>query len=119
MKSAERTDFQSLIPSVLDQLPVAVTVIDLAGTIQYFNGYAPEILDRKPEYLGTDVRACHKKAASNARIDEMMDAFKAGRRERFTWEIERYGRRLVVTFSPLVADGQLAGCIHSVIVKPG
>jgi DUF438 domain-containing protein len=114
-----KMDWEGALPSVLDQIPVAVTVIDLDGTIRYFNAYAPQILDRKPEHIGTDVRACHREPGSNARIDEMIAAFRNGSRERYSWEVERYGRRLVVTFSPLEVDGQLVGCIHSVIVKPG
>jgi DUF438 domain-containing protein len=111
-------DLVGLLPHVLDQIPVAVTLVDPEGTIRYFNRYAPEILERRAEFIGTDVRACHKRTESNARIDEMLHAFKAGRRERYGWEVERFGRRLVVTFSPLVVDGRLAGAIHSVMVKP-
>ena len=116
--TGKESPFAQLLPHILDQIPVAVTVIDLEGTIRYFNAYAPQLLDRKPEYIGRDVRACHMKPESNARIDEMIAAFKGGRRDRFTWEVTRNRRRLVLALSPLEVEGRLVGCIHSVIVKP-
>lgn len=106
-----------LAGAVLDRLPVAVTVIDLDGRMLYYNEFSSAILDRKPEYLGQDVRACHEKAQSNAKIDRMLEAFRMGRREPFSYEAERYGKLLRVTFTPLEVDGRLAGCIQIATVR--
>ncbi|MGD9033231.1 MAG: hypothetical protein PVJ69_08365 [Desulfobacteraceae bacterium] len=43
-------------PLVLDQIAAAITVIDLEGRTLYYNDYSAQVLDRKPEYLGKDVR---------------------------------------------------------------
>jgi PAS domain-containing protein len=45
---------------VLQQAAVAVTVLDLDGRIVFYNRYAPRILDRKPQYLGRDIRSFHQ-----------------------------------------------------------
>ena len=105
------------IPLMIDMIPVALTVIDLEGHILFYNDYSSQVLDRKPEYLGTDIRDCHQKPDTNVKIDRMLNEFKAGRREEFYYEAFRYGKDIAVTLSPFEVDGQLIGCIQSVTLK--
>ena len=105
------------IPLMIDMIPVAITVIDLEGHILFYNDYSSQVLDRKPEYLGMDIRDCHQKPQTNARIDEMLNAFKAGRLEDFYYEAFRYEKNICVTLAPFEVDGQLIGCIQSVTIK--
>lgn len=102
---------------VLENLPVAVTVVDCDGRMLYFNRHAGRVLDRKPEYLGKDIRLCHQKPESNARIDRMMEAFRGGDQTPVYYEADRNGRRIAVAFVPWTVDGSLKGCIQTVIVK--
>lgn len=102
---------------ILDRLPVGITVIDPEGRMLYYNEYSSQILDRKPEYLGKDVRACHEKSESKTKIDRMLQEFKQGKREEFYYETVRYGNTIGVTFTPLEADGWLFGCVQSVTLK--
>ena len=83
----------------------------------YYNEYGAQILDRKPEYLGRDVNLCHEKQESRERIDHMLEAFKAGRRQEFYYEADRYGKRIAVTLSPFEVKGRLVACIQTVTVK--
>lgn len=106
------------LPRVLDKIPVAVTFFDLNGTLLYYNAYAPQILNRKPELLGEDIRLCHKQPESNRRIDELIEGFKKGRRDPVTYEARPYGKTLLVTVTPLEIDGRLVGCIHTAVPKP-
>jgi DUF438 domain-containing protein len=106
------------IPRILDQVPVAVTIFDLQGILLYYNEYSPRILNRKPELLGKDIRLCHQKPESNARIEWIIGEFKKGRREPISYEASPYGKPLLVTVSPLEVEGHLVGCIHNVIPKP-
>jgi DUF438 domain-containing protein len=55
--------------SVLDQIPVGITVTDLDGKMLYYNEYCARTVDRKPEYIGMDIRSCHKKPESIPKID--------------------------------------------------
>jgi len=105
------------IPLILDKIPVAITVIDLEGNILFYNEYSSRVLDRKPEYLGTDIRECHQKPETNDRIDRMLAEFKAGWREDFYYEAFRYGNDIAVTLSPFEVNRRLIGCIQSVIIK--
>jgi DUF438 domain-containing protein len=109
---------ETLIPIILDRIPAAVTLIDLDGNILYYNAYSSQILERKPELLGTDIRLCHQKPEGIARIDEMLESFKEGRRKEYVYETERFGRNIVVTLLPFVVEDRLLGCLQSVIIKP-
>ena len=105
------------LAEILEQLPVAVTVIDLDGRMLYYNEYGGRHLDRKPEYLGGDIRDCHQKDESTVKIDRMLTAFKDGRREAFAYEAARYGGTIRVTFVPYETEGRLIGCIQTVTFK--
>jgi len=77
---------QTQIPLILDKIPVGITVIDLEGHILYYNDCCAERLNRKPEWLGRDIRLCHQKQESNDRIDQMLETFKNGRKEPNTFQ---------------------------------
>jgi len=103
--------------SVLDQIPVGITVTDLEGRILYFNEYSAQIVDRKPEYIGMDIRSCHKKPESIVKIDTILSEMKAGKRENYCYESKRKDKVLSVTISPYKWLGKLIGFIHSIVVK--
>ena len=113
-QAVKKFDSTNLPLKMLDQIPVGVTVIDPQGMILYYNEYSTQILDRKPEYLGKDIRQCHKKPESIERIDRMLEEIKGGRKEAFQYEIIRKGRRLIVNNTPFLIDGRLFGCIQTV-----
>ncbi|MCF8033670.1 MAG: PAS domain-containing protein [Desulfarculaceae bacterium] len=100
---------------LLAQAPVALTVLDTQGRLLYYNPYAPTILDRQPAYLGRDVRELHN-AASNAKIDAILDAYASGERREFGWVLERGGKRFAVRVRPWIKDGQWAGVLHAVVL---
>lgn len=109
-------DLSEISPFLLDNIPTAVTVIDSEGRILYFNRYSTRILDRKPEYIGRDVRSCHLKPESIAKIDFMLEEFKNGRQEKFEYETVRNSRRMSVTFLPLRLENKGIVCIQTVTV---
>ena len=99
----------------LDGLPVAVSIIAATGALLYYNRKAAELLDRKPEYLGRNVRDFHKKPASNHKIDRMLAEFAAGRTRPFTYEARPYGEPLAVTVTPLFDGERFTGCVQTVL----
>ena len=110
-------DLAQISPFVLDKIPMGITVIDLEGRILYFNEYSSQIRDRKPEYLGRDIRLCHKEPESIARIDRILEEFKSGRRQEVCYDSTLAGEVFAVTISPLVVKDRLIGCIQSLIKK--
>ncbi|MFZ3048648.1 MAG: PAS domain-containing protein, partial [Desulfatirhabdiaceae bacterium] len=90
-----------------------ITVTDLDGKILYFIEYSAQIVDRKPEYIGMDIRSCHRKPESIKKIDMILSEIKAGKLEKYQYESERKGTVLSVTISPHKSSAKLIGFIHS------
>jgi hypothetical protein len=67
----------------LDCMGVAVSIIDKKGELLYDNRQSAKLLDRKPEYIGTDIHSHHKNAKSNRKMDRMLREFEKGRQEPF------------------------------------
>ena len=103
----------------MDCLGVAVTIIDTKGILLYYNEQSARILDRKPEYIGKDIRSHHKKAGTNKTFDSMLQEFSEGRTKPFHYEAKPYGKVILVTLTPIIKDGQLVGCVQYVRLKNG
>jgi sensor histidine kinase regulating citrate/malate metabolism len=106
-----------LIRLAMDCLDLSVSIIDPKGILLYYNRRSSEILDRKPEYINTDIHTHHQKATTNPKIDFMLQEFAAGRTEPFHYEANPYGKVLLATLIPLRKDGQLVGCVQTVRLK--
>jgi len=103
--------------SVLDQIPVGITVTDLDGRILYYNDFCAQIVDRKSEYIGMNIRSCHKKPESIKKIDMIYTEMRDGKLEKYQYESKRKGKILCVTISPYKTNGYLIGFIQSIVVK--
>ncbi len=99
----------------IDSLPLAITILDPKGRMLYYNEYSTRFLDRRPEYLGEDIRNCHRQDSSRAKIDRMLGDFADGRREPFTYRIERSAKRYRVILSPVEEEGSFSMCIQTVV----
>ena len=103
MHDTERgSQLGELIYLAMDCMEVAVTIIDPKGTLLYYNQQSTRILDRKPEYIGTDIHSHHKKTDSNQKLDLMLKSFEEGRKEPFHYEAKPYGKTIFVTLSPII-----------------
>ena len=100
----------------LDSLDLSVSIIDVDGTLLYYNRHSAKILNRKPEYVGTDIHAHHQPPA-NEKLDRILLDFKNGRAEPFSYEARPYGKVISVTLTPLIKDGELLGCVQTVRPK--
>ena len=100
------------LANILEKIPVGITVIDLEGCMLYYNAFCSRYVDRKPEYIGKDIRICHQKSASIDKIDQFLSELKKGKRMEIYYETERDGYKLGVTVSPFEVDGQQIGYIQ-------
>ena len=105
------------LSSLLDQLPAAVSILDLDARLAYYSENAPNFVNRKPEFLGQDIRNCHKLQSSNERIDAIIEGFKAGNREPVSYIANPYGEDLRITIVPFIVNDTLLGCIQHVVKK--
>ncbi len=113
-QSPKSLPLSEIIPLALESLGVAVSIISPEGELLYFNQRSTEILDRKPEYIGQDVHSHHQTEAANEKLDAMLDAFKGGGREPFTYRAKPYGKVIEVTLAPVTKEGELVACVQSV-----
>jgi DUF438 domain-containing protein len=111
----EQEQFQA---SWLAQMPVAVTVLDPAGRLLFYNDHAPSLLDRRPEYLGLPVQGHHKQQASVEKVEAILAAYRDGQRQEHAWFFQRQGKTLAVRVAPWVVEGQLKGLIHTAALLP-
>lgn len=118
MHDAEReSQLGELIQLAMDCMGVAVTIIDPKGTLLYYNQQSARILDRKPEYIGTDIHSHHKKTDSNPKLDLMLKNFKEGRKDPFHYEAKPYGKTILVTLAPILKNTKFVGCVQTVRLK--
>lgn len=71
---------------VLEQIPVGITIIDPEGHILYYNEYCSRFVDRKPEFIGKDIRFCHQERESIEKIDRILAELIEGKRAAFYCE---------------------------------
>jgi sensor histidine kinase regulating citrate/malate metabolism len=111
------TKLREMVTLAMDCLGVGVTIFDPKGTLLYYNRHSAEILDRKPEYIGSDIHLHHKKATTNQKFDSMLLEFSEGRTEPIHYEAKPYGKVILVTLTPMRKDGQFIGCVHAARLK--
>jgi sensor histidine kinase regulating citrate/malate metabolism len=116
MEQAKIT-LDELVSLAMDCLEVGVTIFDPQGTLLYYNSYATQVLDRKPEYIGTDIHLHHKKPGTNQKFDLMLQKFSEGRTEPFHYEAKPYGQVIQVTLAAIRKAGKFVGCVHSARLK--
>jgi PAS domain S-box-containing protein len=97
---------------VLEKIPVGITVIDQEGHILYYNEYCSRFVDRKPEYIGKDIRFCHQKPESIEKIKRILCELNEGKKKEFYYEAERGGNKLGVTVLPFDVAGKQIGFIQ-------
>jgi sensor histidine kinase regulating citrate/malate metabolism len=106
-----------LVILAMERLEVGVTILDPQGTLLYYNNYSTKVIDRKPEYIGTDIHRHHQKPTTNTKLDLMLQDFSEGRTEPFHYEAKPYGQVILVTLSPIRKAGKFVGCVHCVRLK--
>jgi len=112
-----KSQLGELVNLAVDCMGVAVTIIDTKGILLYYNQHSAKILERKPEYIGTDIHSHHKKADSNKKVDRMLKEFEKGRKDPFHYEAKPYGKIIFVTLSPIIKNGEFVGCVQTVRLK--
>ncbi|MQA96046.1 MAG: hypothetical protein GEV11_15850 [Streptosporangiales bacterium] len=111
-------DLDAWAGRLVEQAGVGVTILDRDGVALYYNGWAAGHLDRRPEYIGHDVRGRHRRAVTNPRFDAMIRLFVEGRTEPVRYVARPYGKTtILVTVSPIRVDGELVGFSQIVLLK--
>src|SRR5262245_32868161 len=103
---------------LIEHAGVGVTILDRKGRVIFYNQWAANRLDRKPEYIGKDVRKNHRREITNPRFDAMLKLFEEGRTDPVHYVARPYGKTtILVTMSPIRVDGELVGYSQIFLMK--
>ena len=81
---------------LLEYAGVGVTLVDRQGRCVYYNKWAKDHLDRKPDYIDDDIRNRHHRAITNPRFDAMLKLFEDGRMEPVRYVARPYGKTTIL-----------------------
>lgn len=103
---------------ILEFAGFGVTLVDREGRCVYYNKWAKDHLDRKPDYIGDEIHNRHRRSITNPRFDAMLKLFEEGRLEPVTYVARPYGKTtIIVTVSPIYVDKELVGYSQMVLLK--
>lgn len=104
-------DFGQLA-AVFDALPLDLTVVDENNKVRYFTRPKDRIFPRSPAIIGRDVRNCHP-PESVGKVLEIVEAFRAGRKDSATFWIRMRGRLVLIRYFCLRdAEGAYRGTLE-------
>jgi len=96
---------------ILNVLPVDLSFVDRDDTVRWFTEGA-RIFPRTRAVIGRKVQFCHPPSSVHV-VNEILDAFRAGRQDRASFWIEMRGRFLSIEYFPVRdAGGEYLGCLE-------
>ena len=100
------------LASILDALPVDISFVDAEGHVRYFNETPERIFTRTRAVIGRTVEGCHPQKSLHA-VDQILEDFKAGKREKAEFWINLKGRLVLIRYFPVRGrDGAYLGCLE-------
>ncbi len=91
------------LTSMLDHLPVDITLVDENDEVRYFSGLNHRIFPRTKAIIGRKVQNCHPKESVHV-VEQLLDAFKKGEREKAAFWIQTKGRMVYIQYVALRAN---------------
>lgn len=101
--------------ALYDVLPIPVSVVDYTGLLLYYNEAAAIAFDRKPEYIGQDIRRCHKQQSSIEKIDSLLKQAREAEILPASYLVERKGKAYQVIIRRLDIRGESVGIVQTAI----
>lgn len=102
------------LEALLNTLPVDITFVDKEDTVRYFNQprRGERIFTRTKAVLGRKVQQCHPQKSLHL-VNQILDDFRAGRREVAEFWIDLKGRLIYIRYFPVRGRaGEYLGCIE-------
>lgn len=100
------------IEAIFDTLPVDITFVDKEDTVRYFSQSKERIFVRSKAVIGRNVKACHPQKSLHA-VNQILDDFKAGKRDFAEFWINLKGRLIYIRYFPVRnKDGEYQGCLE-------
>lgn len=93
-----------MINLILNHLPIEISFVDAEDRVRYFTQMGKRIFPRSPAVIGREVQNCHPPASVD-KVEEILDAFRAGRRNVAEFWIQMGGRFVHIRYFA-VRDGR-------------
>jgi len=96
----------------LTHLPLDLTFVDENDTVAYYSQTKERIFPRSPGVIGRKVQSCHPPASVH-KVNQILDAFKAGKRDVAEFWIQMSGRFLHIRYFAIRDEkGKYRGCLE-------
>lgn len=100
------------LEAILNALPLDATFVDAEDRVRYFTHGRERVFARSRAVLGRKVQYCHPPSSVDT-VDRILDAFRAGTRDRAAFWIELRGRFVHIEYVALRdAAGAYLGCLE-------
>lgn len=97
---------------MLESLPVDISFVDGADRLRYWNRHGDRVFKRPYSALDTPVQKCHP-AKSVAKVEQIIDEFKAGKRDVAEFWIDMRGMKLYIRYFPVRSEsGEYLGTLE-------
>ncbi len=93
----------SEINAIFGLLPLDVTFVDKDDKVKFFSESRDRIFQRTPAVIGRSVQACHPQASVH-RVQQILDDFRAGRRDVAEFWIQMQDRFIHIRYFPVRDD---------------
>jgi len=103
---------RSELELILDTLPVDITFVGEKDEVKYFNRLKDRIFKRSPSVIGLKVQKCHPRESID-KVQEILDDFRAKRRNVAEFWINLKGRLIYIRYFPIYGDNnEYRGCLE-------
>jgi DUF438 domain-containing protein len=86
-----------MINLLLNHLPIEISFVDAEDTVRFFSQTGERIFPRSPAIIGRQVQKCHPPASVH-RVEQILDDFRAGRRDEAEFWIQMRGRFIHIRY---------------------
>jgi PAS domain S-box-containing protein len=100
------------IEAIFNHLPVDITFVDKDDTVRYFSETNERIFPRTKAVIGRTVQLCHPQKSVHL-VNQILEGFKAGRREVAEFWINLNERLIHIRYFPVRSkSGDYLGCVE-------
>jgi PAS domain S-box-containing protein len=100
------------LEALLNTLPVDITFVGRDDTVRYFSQSKGRIFPRAKAVVGREVKKCHPEKSVH-KVAQILDDFKAGKRDAAEFWITLKGRLIYIRYFPVRGvGGEYLGCLE-------
>ncbi|MDO8056409.1 MAG: PAS domain-containing protein, partial [Candidatus Hermodarchaeota archaeon] len=101
-----------VIQAIFNTLPVDITFVDAEDRVLFYSESGGRIFTRTKAVIGRTVQACHPQKSLH-KVQQILDDFRAGKREAAAFWINLKGRMIYIRYFPVLdSNDRYLGCLE-------